>query len=420
MRTIILFILFNLFSVCQGKGMQQLGQSPTQDLRPKGKLVYLEYVDTLDTGFLFDKFRARQLSDGRVEVFAFDYYEHYDSITVMGDRQPLDSIQRVINEWIEWFHPQGKRAHDECEKGRFTAVFDNGDTLQIDKLTWCSGMQQIQKYMRYYCDWQVTQMPLEEIKGPVPTDVYWHNGTAFRPFKPQKGLQAKRYRNARYEFVVFRNPKTRQVRDVWVKTRKDKEYDDIEQARLEMLSGVYQNERGNAVFGNVDDPKTTYYGDPGSDIRFRCQYTYEGISFTDTIDWGSQRIQEVNVPNGAPPGWGGAGAFTGPSTWTLKFTGKGLHVEELSTGVNAPTHPDFGKSFDLKKIRGPYRFCADPWAIACTRPLTRGQLSMLSITQLREMLAEFDKRHADGSKLSDLEQVNKSLVQDAIRRSRGK
>ena len=46
-----------------------------QDLRPKGKLVYFEYTDSLKSGLLFDNYKARQLSDERVEVFVYDYYD---------------------------------------------------------------------------------------------------------------------------------------------------------------------------------------------------------------------------------------------------------------------------------------------------------------------------------------------------------
>ena len=391
-----------------------------QDLVPKGKLIYIEYTSRFQTGRIYEKYKAHQLSDGRVEVSVYDMYEKFDSLTVYGDRQPLDSIQRVVTRWIEWFHPKGKRAYDEHNKGRFFAVFDSGDTLLIDRLTWCWGMKDIESFMRDYCTYQKTQMPFEEIKGTIPNDVEWHDGLAFHQYAPRKGFTARRYKAAGRDILVFRNTKTGRVADVWIKTDKEKEYDDVLEARMAMLSGVYENATGQAVFGRINAAEKEYSGHPGNDIQFKCEYYYDHVDITDTITWGADRVQEVDVPAGAPPGWGGAGALTGPTTWTVKFTRNGLHVCELPTGRNAPTHPAFGKDFTLKKIRGPYRHCADPWAITTERPITKGQLSMLTITQLREMMAEFNKRHADGSKLSELEQLNKSLLQTVISQRGGK
>ena len=115
-----------------------------QDLVPKGKLVYMEYTDFLRSGDVFENYKARLLEGDRVEVSVYDYYQDFDSLTVYGDRQPLDSIQRVITRWIEWFNPKGKRANDERNKGRFMAVYDSGDTLLVERFTWCWGMKDIQ------------------------------------------------------------------------------------------------------------------------------------------------------------------------------------------------------------------------------------------------------------------------------------
>lgn len=390
-----------------------------QDLRPKGKLVYFEYTDSLKSGLLFDNYKARQLSDERVEVFVYDYYDKFDSITVYGNRQPLDSIQRVINNWIEWFHPDGRRAHDRETKGRFLAIFDSGDTLLIPQLVWTYGMKDIQQYMKDYCAFQSTQMPLEELRGAIPPDAIWHDGSKFWRYFPRKGTQARRYKNASYEFLVFKKVKTGKVEDIWVRTTPSKKHDDIVKARLDMLSGIYQNETGKAVFGQFNSHEVSN-SDPGSDLRIRCKYSYDGVLFTDTIDWGFKRIQKVNPPKDAPPGWGGAGAFSGPTTWTVRFTKDGLHVEEVETGINCPTEPAFGKVFNLKKIRGPYWYSSDPWAITLAQPITKGQLSILSTVQLREMLEEFDQRHADGSKPTELEQLNKSFIQTYLSRQKAK
>ncbi|MBO4659610.1 MAG: hypothetical protein J5637_08310 [Prevotella sp.] len=384
---------------------------------PKGKLVYVEYTDTLRTGRVFEHYQARQLKEGRVEVSAYDLYQDFDSLTVIGDRQPLDSIQRVIARWIEWFNPKGRRANDDRNKGRFLAIYDSGDTLLVDRFTWCYGMKDIQDYMMDYCTYQKTLMPFVELKGAIPEDVKWHNGMEIFYEVPRKGIAPRRYKGAGKEFLVFKNAKGA-VTDIWVKLKKYGQ--DQEDGWMAILSGVYENETGMAVFGKVNAAERRYEGQPGSDIRFQTKVTYDGLIFTDTIYWGANRIQEVNPPPGAPPGWGGAGALTGPTTWVVKFTGNGLHVKELGTGVNAPTHPAFGKDFTLKKIRGPYRYCADPWAVTTEQPVTRGQLELLTITQLREMLAEFDKRHADGSRLTDMERLNKSFLQTYIRGRQGK
>jgi hypothetical protein len=40
--------------------------------------------------------------------------------------------------------------------------------------------------------------------------------------------------------------------------------------------------------------------------------------------------------------------------------------------------------------------------------------------QLREMLEEFDRRHADGSKPTELEQLNKLFIQTYLSRQKAK
>lgn len=390
-----------------------------QDLVPKGKLVYMEYTDFLRSGDVFENYKARLLEGDRVEVSVYDYYQDFDSLTVYGDRQPLDSIQRVITRWIEWFNPKGKRANDERNKGRFMAVYDSGDTLLVERFTWCWGMKDIQEYLMNYSTYQKTLMPFEEIKGPISEDIRWHNGMAYLYYAPRKGVTARRYKGAGKEFLVLKNSKGA-VTDIWMKSAEKKYGSEIEDGWLAIFSGVYENETGMSVFGKVNAAERRYEGHPGSEIRFEINTSRGKYQFTDTILWGASRIQEVNPPPGSPPGWGGAGAMTGPTTWVVKFTPDGLHVKELKTGINAPTHPNFGKDFTLRKIRGPYRYCADPWAITTEQPLTAGQLSLLTGVQLREMLSEIEKRHADGSSLTDMERLNKSFLQYFISHHQGK
>ena len=222
-----------------------------QDLVPKGKLVYMEYTDFLRSGDVFENYKARLLEGDRVEVSVYDYYQDFDSLTVYGDRQPLDSIQRVITRWIEWFHPKGKRANDERNKGRFMAVYDSGDTLLVERFTWCWGMKDIQEYLMNYSTYQKTLMPFEEIKGPISEDIRWHNGMAYLYYTPRKGVTARRYKGAGKEFLVFKNSKGA-VTDIWMKSMEKKYGSEIEDGWMAIFSGVYENETGMSVFGKVN------------------------------------------------------------------------------------------------------------------------------------------------------------------------
>lgn len=256
-------------------------------------------------------------------------------------------------------------------------------------------------------------MPLEKLQGSIPADICWQNGVYWTEHPILKGQTVTCYQYGPKKILVVRYAKTKMVSDIWIEY--DRTVNSLMDQRLELLQGVYQNETGYAVFGNIEEKNKDYQNcDPGDDIHFHYDIGPAGIVVSDTIEWGFKRIQQVNPPPGAPPGWGGAGAFTGPTLWKINFEGNELHVVEVLTGINAPTYPAFGKDFKLKKVRSPYAHAKDPWAIAAYHPLTRGSLSMLTPELLKAILAEIKSRHADGTELFPIEKLNKSLIETLI------
>ena len=255
----------------------------------------------------------------------------------------------------------------------------------------------------------------ELLKGAIPQDVRWHNGRDHGTIDEVVNLRQNtitRYRYGDDELLVVRNKKTRKLTDVFRRLSESVSVvEELQESLLELYAGVYQNEKGMSVFGKVKlNSGERYDGDPGSELHFEWSEDYSHVVFSDMLVWGEHRIQQVNAPPNAPPGWGGAGAFTGPTFWLLHYSEKGLEVLETQQGINSPTYPDFGTRFVLKKIRGPYDFDTSPWAIVLVRPLNRLMLSRLSNRQLDDIISEIKKRHADGSSISPLEKLNLELV----------
>ena len=273
----------------------------------------------------------------------------------------------------------------------------------------------------------VMTMSAQEIKGPVPTDRMWHAGMRYGNIEQIKerskvGIRVNCYKMGDWEVLVVRNKKTGSLIDVYRCVQDNSYYvEEIINAYLSLLSGMYQNETGISTFGSVklshEEIMNRVYagGDPGGDLMPMVKVTGEEVNITDILHWGERRvIHRHDTPRDAPPGWGGNGAMSGPTTWKIHFTDAGLSVEEVDAPERVTTYPAFGKKFVLKKIRGPYEDSREPWAIASKEPLVRDLLKLLAPRQLNAMLDEIKKCHTDGSQLTSIEKLNRELIRSVL------
>lgn len=264
---------------------------------------------------------------------------------------------------------------------------------------------------------------IEELTDTLPSDVLWHAGSRLTNIDQinelyQQPIKLKHYNIQGHEVLVVRHKKTNVLIDVFRRI-KDNSYvgNEVVQAYLSLLNGIYQNEKGKSTFGYISfsheeiNEGGLSSGDPGIDLRPEIEIGYDSVKITDILYWGMSRIvQRYDMPKDAPPGWGGHGAIAGPTKWRIRFTNSGLACEELESPQYCETYPAFGKEFLLVKIRGPYEYTRDPWAVVSEEPMVRDLLVRLAPRQLNAMLTELKTRHADGSALSPLEKLNRELI----------
>lgn len=400
---------------------------------PEGELTSFEYTTTYHDGkFLSQCSSAILQADGKVRVTCYDYYDKFDSCTFYTDKQVLSDIRDVIQKEAQRHSMNKDVTYLNGETGlgqthHFKAGFEGGGQLTMNGFIANYGMLTIQKYLRKVCETEVRNMPVEEIKGVADDNILWHAGGRFGSQRillsrcPQ-GTKATRYLMQGREVLVLRRPKTGALIDVFVRL-KDRRHvpEEIEQAYIDLLAGIYENEKGRSAFGSVtfshDEIMKGGFsaGDPGSELSFEAYDDGDGIRFTDFFYWGRNRIiQRSDMPKDAPPGWGGHGAIAGPTKWSIHFSPNGLECEELETPEYCDTYPAFGKKFVLQKVRGPYEHTTDPWAVASEQPLVRDLLIKLSPVQLKAILAEMQARHADGSPLKPLEKLNAELIKTIL------
>lgn len=391
---------------------------PAQTATPQGKLISYEEQYFTQSGRKLVDASAHAGKDGHVGVTYYNYYEDFDTLSVETQATALDTIAQLIRNDLPALTAEAAPPSDS-PADRLTLIFDTGDTLRHFGSNPLQSMMKVRQFVRRHAVAQKRLQPLKKLSGPIPTDQRWLNGVRWSDYEPRKGYATTRYQWCNQEILVTRHARSGQVTDIWIAF--DGGSDEIDRLHETLLRGIYQNATGYAAFGSQDFEPRDYFADddytrhdPGEEIFFKHSIGPKGIVYNDTIEWGSKRIQQVNAPAGAPPGWGGSGAFSGPSVWKVNFEGSALHVQELHAAHNAPTSPAFGKDFKLKRVRGPYAHTSDPWAIAAQEPLTRGQLKLLTPQLLREILAEMKRRHADGSALWPMERLNQSLIQTLL------
>lgn len=403
-KTIIICLSLLLFS---SKAFAQKAIEGPGEM-PKGKLTFFEYKTDYNHNFLYESFTAKRNPDGKVDVTVYDYYAKIDSITVDGNDEVMDYIYKVLEKNMKVQDLRGDITWLNGETGtgqthHFVGIFDSGDTLRMNGYIWRHGFRDIEKYLVDYALAQKRVLKFVEIPGEIPENSQWHNGRTNFYYQKRSGTIEKRYQVCDKQIIVVTGARSKKVLDVYIEY--NNRGDDIQDGLIELISGVYENEKGKSVFGKVEfqDGEERAYGDPGSDIKFvwnRDVYVY-----ADSISWGSHRMQQRTY------GGGNGGALSGPTYWRVKYIDEGLEVWEYETGMYAPTSPDFGKHFKLKRIRGPYKHTKDIWAIASEKPLTRGQLSRLTPKQREDMILEIKARHSDGSNLTDIEDLNIRLIE---------
>ncbi len=385
-------------------GYAQIAKKGSGEM-PKGNLIFFEYKTDNNYGFLYESFSAEKKSDGTVAVTVYDYYQKIDSITIDGNDEVMNHITDVLEHnmkiqdlrgditWLNGETGQGQTRH-------FTGIFDSADTLRMNGYIRRHGFADIEMYLVDFVNKQKRNLKFEELEGDIPDDVKWHNGIEEFRYYPRSGTIAKRYKVGSEEIIVITGSRTKKILDVYVKMNDN---DAVEQALYELVSGIYENEKGQSIFGKVEIASDEEYeeGDPGRDIHF----LWNGVQYSDSIEWGERRMQRRDYSGGE------GGALSGPTLWTVKYIDEGLEVEEIKTGLYAPTNPAFGKHFKLRKIRGPYKHTKDLWAIASEKPLTRGQLLKLTPKQRQDMENEIKARHSDGSSLTDIENLNIKFIE---------
>lgn len=396
---------------------------------PQGELTHFEFTTTYRDGeFLSQSSTATLQEDGQVRVTCYDYYAKYDSTTVYASKEVLQYIAVILAKEAKWHSMNEDVIYLNGETGygqthHFRAVYSCGDVLGMNGYIARYGMRDIQKYLIGVCDSIVRHLPAEELKGPVPADALWHAGSRYGTCsditeRSAQPLKFNRYRMQGWEVLVVRHKKTGALIDIYRRIKHTREYvEEIRDAYISLLSGVYQNETGKSIFGSIQFSREEMMedgysgGDPGAELDPEMKVSYEAIVFTDTLYWGKSRIvHRYDMPADAPPGWGGHGAIAGPTKWIIRFTSGGLTCEELESPMHCQTWPAFGKEFVLVKIRGPYEFTRAPWAIVSEEPMVRDLLNRLAPRQLNAMLSEIKVRHKDGSALKPMEKLNRELI----------
>lgn len=219
-----------------------------------------------------------------------------------------------------------------------------------------------------------------------------------------------------WTLLLFHDAKGNLV-DCFIKTHPNDFRDCVNLQTISMhdlYDGVYETATGEkAVFGPVlkhyKDLK--YEIDPG---LFYCEVEEQSRKATGIIRFGEGRVSHGDPSSpkyGNMPGGGGAGAIMGPMEWAIHPIEGGLHVKIVQDQPFVDHKPDFPTDeFDLKKVQGPYADLPGLYAVASVRPLPKGLLHRLAKKDLRQMQKDIQAQHANGSKLTDIERINSSLI----------
>lgn len=218
-----------------------------------------------------------------------------------------------------------------------------------------------------------------------------------------------------WKLLVIRDEK-RRAQDCYIQVKQHYFMDipDVQTLTMhDLFDGVYQATDGKkAVFGPLLSHYTDlqYARDPGI---FSVEPD-EKRNLTGRIKFGDGRVSRGN-PNspkyGKMPGGGGAGAIMGPMEWEVSTIPTGLHVKITNDEPFVEHNPRFDeKEFDLQRIQDAYPDLPGIYSVASVRPLTKGMLLLLPKGDLLRMNNEVPDRHIDGSRLTDIEQLNLDLI----------
>ena len=307
LKTII--ISLSIFLYASNAFSQRAIEGPGE--MPKGKLVFFEYKTDYNHNFLYESFTAKRNPDGKVDVTVYDYYQKLDSITVDGNDVVMEYITSILEKNMKTQDLRGDITWLNGETGtgqthHFVGIFDSGDTLRMNGYIWRHGFGDIEKYLVDYALAQKRIIKFVEIPGDIPEDSQWHDGRTSFYYVKRTGTIEKRYQVGDKQIVVVTGARTKKVLDVYIES--NNRGDGIEDGLIELISGVYENEKGKSVFGKVEfqTDEERVYGDPGSDISF----VWNGMEFADSISWGNHRMQQRSY------GGGHGGALSGPTSST--------------------------------------------------------------------------------------------------------
>ena len=111
------------------------------------------------------------------------------------------------------------------------------------------------------------------------------------------------------------------------------------------------------------------------------------------------------------PGGGGAGAIMGPMQWRVTPCPMGLKVKVIHDEPFVEHSPSIeGGEAELTWVEGPYEGIKGRLPIASVRPLPTEMLRLLPKSDLHVVMNEILDRHADGSKLTAIEELNLGVI----------
>ena len=334
------------------------------------------------------------------------------------------SAQEEMNIWWEGFHAE--RENVALIKQRMQTLMDarneNLRTLPISELIedaqfWWSGQQ---VYVLGYGETDDIRpfLPFSTHRDPQPLYTLicknGKNGTTVT-VKDHADWKVAMQQVGPWRVLVFRDG-TGAVKDCYIGTTWNDvaNHKNVQNLSMhDLYDGVYEMKDGTkVVFGPVMEhyKDLDYSSDPG----FFYFHTDKYFAVTDTLEYGGERVSRGNPSSpkwGKMPGGGGAGAIMGPMQWRVTPIPMGLKVTVIHDEPFVEHSPRIeGGEAELTWVEGPYEGINGRLPIASVRPLPTEMLRMLPKGDLHIIMNEILDRHADGSKLTAIEELNLGVI----------
>ena len=332
--------------------------------------------------------------------------------------------QEEMKIWWEGFH--SGRENVALLKQRMQTLMDarmeNLRTLPLSELIedaqyWWSGQQ---LYVLGYGDTDDIRpfVPFSTFRDPQPLYTLickkGKNGTTVT-VKDHAGWKVAMQQTGPWRVLVFRDS-TGAVKDCYIGTTWNDvvNYKNVQNLSMhDLYDGVYEMKDGTKV---VFGPVMEHYKDLGysRDPGFFYFHTDEYFAVTDTLEYGAGRVSRGDPSSprwGKMPGGGGAGAIMGPMQWRVTPCPMGLKVTVIHDEPFVEHSPRIeGGEAELTWVEGPYEGIKGRLPIASVRPLPTEMLRLLPKGDLHIVMNEILDRHADGSKLTAIEELNLGVI----------